>query len=151
MNILMRFWNWLTGAKSVTLQDRELLEWLGIDAAGNRKAINEATYYTCMKLLCETMGKLPLKFYQQTGRGRIRAEPSDVTRLLTIRPNDYMTPTTMWTTVEFNTQQFGNGYVWMRGIFAPERFGGSYRVTELWPLRSDSCSDRMKSCISKRG
>lgn len=61
----------LVGAETATLDDPKLLEWLGIDASGSRKAINEATYFTCLKMLSETMGKLPLKFYQQTERGRI--------------------------------------------------------------------------------
>ena len=36
----------------------KLLEWLGIDSK-NTKAINEVTYYTCLKLLAETIGKMP--------------------------------------------------------------------------------------------
>ena len=61
------------------------------------------------------MGKVPLKYYQETPKGRIRAEPSKITRLLTVRPNTIMTPTTLWTTTEMNCQHYGNGYIWMRG------------------------------------
>ena len=50
---------------SVSLNDPELLDWLGINPKS--KALNEVTYFTCMKMLTETMGKLPLKFYQRTG------------------------------------------------------------------------------------
>ena len=51
---------------SVSLNDPELLDWLGINPKS--KALNEVTYFTCMKMLTETMGKLPLKFYQRTGK-----------------------------------------------------------------------------------
>ena len=40
-----------------------LLEWLGVDRE-NKKAISEVTYYTCLKVLAETIGKMPLKYYQ---------------------------------------------------------------------------------------
>ena len=44
----------------VPLSDEDtLLKWLGVDSS-NTDAINEATYFTCMKMLSETMGKLPL-------------------------------------------------------------------------------------------
>ena len=43
---------------SVSLNDPELLDWLGINPKS--KALNEVTYFTCMKMLTETMGKLRL-------------------------------------------------------------------------------------------
>lgn len=94
--------------------DEELLTWLGIDTR-DRQLISEVTYYTCMKMLSETIGKMPIKYYQDTEQGRIRADPDEVTRLLTVRPNPIMTPTTLWTAVEMNCQHYGNGYVWIRG------------------------------------
>ena len=98
-------WGVLVG-ESVDLADEELLEWLGI--SGVRKdLVSEVTYYTCLKMLSETMGKLPLKYYQDTGSGRIRADPTDAAYRLTVRPNEIMTPTTMWSTVEQNCQHYG--------------------------------------------
>ena len=117
----------------------KLLEWLGIDPR-NTQAIEEVTYYTCLKLLSETIGKMPFKYYQMTKEGRIRAEPTKATRLLTVRPNPYMTPTTLWTTVEMNCQHYGNGYVWIRRKFEPARYGGKYEVMDIWPMQSNSVS-----------
>lgn len=116
-----------------------LLEWLGIDPR-QTEAIEEVTYYTCLKLLSETMGKMPFKYYQSTKEGRIRAEPTKATRLLTVRPNPYMTPTTLWSTVEMNCQHYGNGYVWIRRKFIPEKYGGTYEVMDIWPMQSSSVS-----------
>lgn len=136
--LITRLLNWIMGRQTIGLDDERLYKWLGIDPRGyNRRALNEITYFTCMKMLCESMGKLPLKYYRQSmSGGRIRAQPTAASRLLTVRPNPYMTPTTMWTAVEFNTQQFGNGFVWIRGVFNAARYGGSYDILDLWPLKS---------------
>lgn len=115
---------------TVDMDDDELKEWLGI--TGTKPDVEkEVTYYTCLKMLSETIGKVPLKYYQETPKGRIRAEPSKITRLLTVRPNTIMTPTTLWTTTEMNCQHYGNGYIWMRGTFEREKYGGHYKVLDL--------------------
>jgi HK97 family phage portal protein len=114
----------------------KLLEWLGIDSK-NTKAINEVTYYTCLKLLAETIGKMPIKYYQRTKAGRIRAQPTAMTRLMSVRPNPYMTPTTMWTTTEMNCQHYGNGYIWIRRAFTPSTYGGEYKPLDMWPMQSN--------------
>ena len=124
---------------TITWDDQsQLLEWLGIDSDMPRKAINEATYYTCLKMLSETMGKLPLKYYQRTGKGRIRAEPDRAAELLMVRPNSIMTPATFWGVIEYNTQHYGNGYVWMQSRFVKSgRYGGTYEITGFWPMQAN--------------
>ena len=127
--------NQIVGRSSASQEEEDLLRWLGVDSY-NPKAIGEVTYFTCLKLLSETMGKLPIKFYQQTSRGRIRAEPTSVSRALAIRPNPYMTPTTLWTTVEYNCQQYGNAYVVPNVKRTRSRFYTG-NIVELWPLQSE--------------
>ena len=127
-------WNILK-RPSADLNSDELLEWLGITDS-NTKLTGEVTYYTCLKMLSETMGKLPLKYYQDTKQGRIRADPTPASRLLTSRPNPYMTPTTLWSTTEMNCEHFGNGYIWIRRIFDRSRYGGRYVPLDLWPMQS---------------
>lgn len=139
MEILDRIkgaWNSLT-RPAVSMDDVELLRWLGIDSWRDRKAINEATYFTCMKMLSETMGKLPLKFYQRTDKGKIRADPNQAARLLMNRPNRIMTPATFWATVEFNCEHYGNAYVWMQTGFQKKgRYGGEYKILSFQPMQS---------------
>ena len=138
MNILDRLknaWNAMT-RPTVDMDDDDLKEWLGITGT-NPDVEKEVTYYTCLKMLSETMGKVPLKYYQETPKGRIRAEPSKITRLLTVRPNTIMTPTTLWTTTEMNCQHYGNGYIWMHGTFEREKYGGHYKVLDLWPMQAN--------------
>lgn len=124
--------------ESVSLNDTRLLDWLGIDQS-QTESIHEATYFTCLKMLSETMGKLPLHFYQQTDAGRKRAKSTDMTYLLTVRPNKFMTPSTLFTTVEMMTQHYGNGFIYVDSeLEMTGRYKGNLRYKGLYPLDS-SC------------
>ena len=76
------------------------LERIGLKRKG--KPTSEVTYFTCLKMLSETLAKMPIKYYQRTDKGIIEAEQTDTSRLLTKRPNPFMTPTVFWNTVEIN-------------------------------------------------
>lgn len=136
MDIIKRIKNAVEAFRSpevLTLEDAEFAKWLGIDVKDRRK-ITEVTYFTCLKTLAETMGKLPWKYYQNTKDGKIRADPSENTRVLTLRPNHIMTPTTFWTTTELNCQHYGNAYVWIRTEFVGKKYEYEYRTKDLWIL-----------------
>ena len=119
----------------VPLSDEDtLLKWLGVDSS-NTDAINEATYFTCMKMLSETIGKLPLHYYQKTERGRVKAEATDATNLLTVRPNPYMTPTTLFTTTEFLCEHYGNAFIYIDSeIVMDSKYKGHMSYKGLYPL-----------------
>ena len=136
---LISFFKKLTARNdtSLSLEDKELLEWLGVDPRSH-KAITEVTYFTCLKMLSETMGKMPLKYYQEVGRGRIRAEPTEASIALMVRPNNYLTPTTLWTYTEFCCQHYGNAYIYIHSAVAPSKFGGSLKVLGLYPMAPNS-------------
>lgn len=123
----------LENRTTLALNDEKLLEWLGVTAPFNRP-ISEITYFTCLKMLAETVGKMPIKFY---AKGRKEAEPNNVYRLLKYRPNPQMTPTTFWTAVENNRNHFGNAYVWIQAEFNRMKFGGDYTVKNLWVMPSN--------------
>lgn len=119
----------------VPLSDEDtLLKWLGVDSS-KTEAINEATYFTCMKMLAETMGKLPLHYYQKTDKGRVKAAATDATRLLTVRPNPYMTPTTLFTTTEFLCEHYGNAFIYIDSeIVMDSKYKGHAEYKGLYPL-----------------
>lgn len=119
---------------TVSLNDEKLLEWLGITGNFNRP-ISEITYFTCLKMLSETLGKMPIKFYT---KDRKEAEPNNAYRLLKYRPNPQMTPTTFWTAVENNRNHYGNAYVWIQSEFNKKKYGGEYNVKNLWVMPSSS-------------
>ena len=108
--------------------DEGLLEWLGISKTP-KKVLGEVTYFTCLKMLSETLGKMPIKFYQQTERGIEEVGVNVVYNLLKTRPNPQMTPTTFWGTfnwgtVENNRNHYGNAYVWIQREFKRKKYGG---------------------------
>lgn len=115
--------------------DERLLEWLGISGTP-KKLLSEVTYFTCLKMLSETLGKMPIKFYQQTSRGVENAEPNAAYNLLKIRPNTQMTPTTFWSTVENNRSHYGNAFVWVHREFTRKKYGGQVEIKDLWIMPS---------------
>ncbi len=92
----------------------ELYKFLGIDPKQTGEATSEATYYACLKVLTEAIGKLPLKIQQFTENGGIRiAREHPYYRMLNERPNRYMTASSFWGTCEQYRDDRGNAYVWI--------------------------------------
>lgn len=97
---------------SMTLQ--QLVDMLNIGGV-ERDKLSEATYFACLKILSESIGKLPLKLlrYDKNG-GVIKAVEHPYYRILGSAPNPYMTATHFWGTVEYNRNHYGNAYVWIQ-------------------------------------
>ena len=92
----------------------DLYKFLGIDPDKTGEATSEATYYACLKVLTEAIGKLPLKIQQYTPDGGIRiAREHPYFRMLNGRPNRYMTASSFWGTCEQCRNDRGNSYVWI--------------------------------------
>lgn len=138
MKIIDRIVRWITNKATREVagtDDDSLLEWLGL--SGTRKdVLGEATYFTCLKMLSETLGKMPIKFYQQTNKGITEAEANEVYYLLKTRPNPQMAPTTFWGAVENNRNHYGNAYVWIQREFRRKKYGGDVIVKNLWIMPS---------------
>ena len=73
----IKFFDRVRGAskKSAATSDEmtlnQLLSWLGVhDVSGG--ALSEATYYACLKVLSEAIGKLPLRLMQSTPEHGVR-------------------------------------------------------------------------------
>lgn len=101
--------------QSQLVEWQNLANWLGITDV-KEDALSEATYFACMKVLCEAIGKLPIKLLQHTPEdGAIPARDHNAWRVVHDRPNPYMTATNFWSTVEYNRNHYGNAYVWIEG------------------------------------
>jgi HK97 family phage portal protein len=132
LKILDRFKNFFTkDINNMTYEEGLLLKQLGISNVDS-DVKSEVTYFTCIKVLGETLGKLPLKMYQDTDNGIVKAKNNDIYNLLRLRPNPYMSPTTFWTTIENNRNHYGNAYVWCN-------YRGT-KLKDLWILPSDQVS-----------
>lgn len=92
-------------------------------------SLNEITYFTCMKMLSESIGKVSLKFYKDTDGGVISCRDNETYRVLRERPNPYITPSMFWATVEFNRNHYGNAYVWCRY--------NKGKLKDLWIMNSE--------------
>ena len=131
----MNFWQRLKTAGAVlrgknfsreTVALNQLLDFLGVKNVKG-EALSEATYFACLKVLSESIGKLPLKIQQHTKNKGIRiAREHPYYRMLNERPNRFMTASTFWSLMELCRDHYGNAYAWIdtRDITRPR----------LWPM-----------------
>ncbi|MGL5243570.1 MAG: phage portal protein, partial [Sarcina sp.] len=127
----------------LTLDDKKLLDWLGIELGDTNvkglDSLKQSTIYACIRILSDTVSKLPLKVYQNKNGIRKSAE-HHVGNLLKLRPNDYMSASDFWKCIEVQRNIFGNAYVYIE----TDKRG---QITGLYPL----ASDRMKVYIDDKG
>lgn len=128
--------NAIVPAKTVDMQSQELLEWLGIGST-SKNLVSEVTYFTCIKMLSETLAKMPIKIYQNTKAGIEKVESNKVHVLLSTRPNALMTPSTFWATVEQNRNHYGNAYVWIRRKNKKRKYIISNEIQDFWVMPSN--------------
>lgn len=100
-------------ASSNEMTLNQLIEAFNLEGV-DKSALSEATYFACIKVLSESIGKLPLKIQQHTKGSGIRiAREHPYYRMLHDRPNPYTTATAFWTTMEKFRDHWGNGYAWI--------------------------------------
>lgn len=110
-----------------TTELNRLLDFLGIDRTNDADALAESTYHACLKVLSESVGKLPLKVMQyQPSQGVSVAREHSYYRMLNERPNRYMTAATFKCTMELCRNHYGNAYAWI-DTRDPKR-------PQLWPI-----------------
>ena len=100
-----------------------IYRFLGVDKNTPENALSDAVYFACMKMLSESLGKLPLKLLRYTDKQGVEvAREHPLYAKVHDRPNPYMTSTIFWSTVEFNRNHFGNAYVWVQGVGANQQY-----------------------------
>lgn len=122
--------------RTLSFSDGTFRDWL-LDNGHRRGVWSEITYFTCLKTLAETMGKMPWNVFKRTKNGVRESEKADVIRVLKVRPNPYMTPTLFWATMEMNRNHFGNAYAYVERKLRRKKFGGTYTVENLWIMPSN--------------
>lgn len=135
----MSIWDGLFGRRSVKLSGRDDAETLlsalsaGLSSSGKRvtpdTALQLATAWSCVRLLSETIGTLPLGVFERKGEENVPARDHPLYALLHDSPNADQTAAEFW---EANVAALclrGNG-------FAEKVMTGS-RLTSLAPMRPD--------------
>ena len=113
-----------------TIELNQLYRFLGISPDTDESVLSEATYFACLKILSEAVGKMPLKLLRYNEKnGVVTMRKHYLYKILHDRPNPYMTATSFWSTVEFNRNHYGNAYVWIQG---------AGKNMKLWILPSES-------------
>ena len=104
----------------------QLLDWLGVhDVSG--EALSEATYFACIKVLSESIGKLPLRLMQSMPNSGVTPLRSHrYYRMLNERPNRFMSASVFWTYMEYCRNHYGNAYA-LIDTHDPEH-------PQLWPM-----------------
>ena len=76
------------------------------------KDLSQITYFVCIKILSESLGKLNNKVYQHTDRGVVETS-HQINNVIGLRPNPYMTAAIYNATVEYYRNHYGNAFVWI--------------------------------------
>lgn len=138
----MSIWTGIFGRRSVKLSGRDDAETLRLaltpyhSAAG--KAVTEdtalqlSTAWSCVRLLSETIGTLPLGVFQRNGDAKAPAQDHPLYGLLHDSPNADQTAAEFWEGIVACLCLWGNGYA--------EKVRTGSRLASLTPLRPDIMS-----------
>lgn len=110
---------------------------LGLSTAGisvtPEKAMRQATFYACVKVISESVSQLPLILYRKGENGRERAASHPLYDLLKSKPNSFQTASDFW--------QFIAACLSIRGVAYAHIVRAGDRVVELNPLPVDSVEE----------
>jgi len=89
--------------------------------------LSEATYFACLKILSESIGKLPLKLMRANSDGGIvKASEHYLYNVVKDHPNPFMSASSFWAAVEYNRNHYGKAYILIKNPFK--------KNTSLWIL-----------------
>ena len=108
MNIFRKFFNKGEEKKQKTaINSMNFGEFFGINVSSD---LSEVTYFTCLKVLSESVGKLSLHLKDNDNNKILNHE---ALQKLKFSPNPFMTPTPMMTLMEMWRNHHGNAYAYL--------------------------------------
>lgn len=117
---------------SFTLDDEKAAQILGITLNGiSPDKAKEATFWTSMRILTDTLSKLPLKLYQENENGTSKATDHYLYSLLKLRPNEYMSASSFWKAIEWNRLYYGHSLAYIDTSRAGRNAG---KAKGLYPI-----------------
>ena len=101
---LRRAWN---EAETPAISMSSIIELFSGKAYNEISDLGEITYFTCIKTLAESVGKMPVYIMDKDKR---RIQNHETVYLLQVSPNSVQTPAQMFTYFEFCRNHYGNAY-----------------------------------------
>ncbi|MDE9558105.1 phage portal protein, partial [Xenorhabdus bovienii] len=102
-----------------------------------RMAMQLTAVFSCVRVLAESVGMLPCSLYEQLARGNKRATRERLNTLLSVKPNNYMTPQEFW--------ELLIACLCLRGNFYAYKVKALGEVVELLPLEPGSVVPKLNS------
>ncbi|HGW6102653.1 TPA: phage portal protein [Citrobacter werkmanii] len=99
------------------------------------RAMQMTAVFGCVRVLSESVGMLPCSLFERTDKGKFPAVKERLFKLLSLKPNGYMTPQEFWELVIVCLCLRGNFYA-----YKVKAFG---EVVELLPLNPDSVTPKL--------
>lgn len=129
--------------KTYTLKDHDFVASLmgGTTYAGkavtDTTAMQVSTAWACVRIIAETIGSLPVAFYQRDAKGNAKKIDHDLTEIFSFSPNADMTGVEYIEAKALNLSLRGNGYSWKE-----TRRDGS--VLSLYPIPGQRVEPKRK-------
>lgn len=124
------------------MSSSELSEIIGLsyDTYSGRRvspqlAMQLTAVFSCVRVLAESVGMLPCSLYEQLDRGNRRATRERLNKLLSTKPNNYMTPQEFW--------ELLIACLCLRGNFYAYKVKALGEVVELLPLDPSSVTPKL--------
>ena len=126
------------------MSSSELSEMIGLtyDPYSGRRvspqlAMQLTAVFSCVRVLAESVGMLPCSLYEQLETGNRRAVRERLNRLLSVNPNNYMTPQEFW--------ELLIACLCLRGNFYAYKVKALGEVVELLPLEPSSVTPKLNN------
>ncbi|KRG15610.1 hypothetical protein ACA30_05835 [Virgibacillus soli] len=119
-----------------SFDDKKFAKMLGIDLDDvSADKVKEATFYACLRIMTDSVSKLPLKLHKSTEDGTTKENGHYLYNLMKLRPNPVMSSSTFWKMVEFQRLYYGHSVV----AINYHQFGkDAGKVKSLVPLEMNS-------------
>ena len=131
------------GDGGIVLSDVHDFFFRGAGTQAEGADLSEITYFTCLKTLGESIGKMPVDLMDGNKK---RVMEHETTRILSIQPNSIMTPLQFFTTLEYHRNHYGNAYVMIERDRMSAKLKNLHilnpQCVQVWVNNTDSYVDR---------
>lgn len=107
MNFFRKFFNKTEERKGININSMNFQEFFRGNITND---LSEVTYFTCLKVLAESLGKLSIHLKDEDNK---KITKHDALQRLKYKPNNFMTSSTFKTLLEYWRNHYGNAYAYL--------------------------------------